>query len=51
MNPAIVDTDVVPVIFKRSPISYDYQRLLEGRLLAISFMTFAELERWTLERN
>ena len=51
MNPAIVDTDVVPVIFKRSPISYDYQRLLEGRLLAISFMTFAGLERWTLERN
>ena len=51
MNPAIVDTDVVSVIFKRTSSAYSYQRLIEGRLLAISFMTLAELDRWTLERN
>ena len=51
MNAAVVDTDVVSVTFKGSLTAHRYQRILEGRLLAISFMTLAELERWTLERN
>jgi hypothetical protein len=37
MNAAIVDTDLV--------LPY-----IKGRLLGISFMTLAELERWSLER-
>ncbi len=51
MNAAIVDTDVVSVTFKGSSTAPLYRGLLEGQLLAISFMTLAELERWTLERN
>ena len=51
MNAAAIDTDVVSITLKGSSLAPFYQGILQGRLLAISFMTLAELERWALERN
>lgn len=50
MNAAIVDTDVVSMLFKGDTRAFAYRPYLTGRLLGISFMTLAELERWSLER-
>jgi tRNA(fMet)-specific endonuclease VapC len=51
MNSAIVDTDVVSMLFKGDTRAFDYRAHITGRLLGISFMTLAELERWSLERD
>jgi predicted nucleic acid-binding protein len=51
MNAAIVDTDVVSMLFKGDTRAHAYRPHITGRLLGISFMTLAELERWSLERN
>ena len=51
MNAAIVDTDVVSMLFKGDTRAQRYRAHLTGRLLGVSFMTLAELERWQLGRN
>jgi tRNA(fMet)-specific endonuclease VapC len=51
MNAAIVDTDVVSILFKGDTRAQACRRHLTGRLLGVSFMTLAELERWPLERG
>jgi tRNA(fMet)-specific endonuclease VapC len=51
MNAAIVDTDVVSMLFKGDTWALAYRPHITGRLLGISFMTLAELERWSLERD
>jgi len=51
MNGAIVDTDVVSILFKGDTRALAYRPYITGRLLGISFMTLAELDRWSLERN
>ena len=51
MNAAIVDTDVVSMLFKGDTRAFAYRPHITGRLLGISFMTLAELERWPLERG
>jgi predicted nucleic acid-binding protein len=51
MNAAVVDTDVVSMLFKGDSRADRFRPHLKGRLLGISFMTLAELERWHLERN
>src|SRR6266571_1715489 len=51
MNAAIVDTDVVSMLFKGDTRAIAYRAHVTGRLLGISFMTLAELERWALERG
>jgi tRNA(fMet)-specific endonuclease VapC len=51
VNAAIVDTDVVSMLFKGDTRAVDYRRHITGRLLGISFMTLAELQRWALERG
>ena len=51
MNAAVVDTDVVSMLFKGDTRALAYRPHITGRLLGISFMTLAELERWSLERN
>src|SRR6266705_507340 len=51
MNVAIVDTDVVSMLFKGDTRAMAYRPHVTGRLLGISFMTLAELERWALERE
>ncbi len=47
----VVDTDVVSYLYKRDTRAEDYRTHLQGKLLTISFMTLAELDRWILERN
>jgi len=49
MNAAIVATDVVSMLFKGDTRALAYRPHITGRLLGISFMTLAELERWMLE--
>lgn len=51
MNAAIVDTDVVSMVFKGDSRALHYHIHLTEGLLGISFMTLAELERWPLERK
>jgi tRNA(fMet)-specific endonuclease VapC len=51
MKAAIVDTDVVSMLFKGDTRALGYRVHVTGRLLGISFMTLAELERWSLERR
>jgi tRNA(fMet)-specific endonuclease VapC len=51
MNAAIVDTDVVSMLFKGDTRALAYRSHVTGRLLGISFMTLAELDRWPLERD
>ena len=51
MKGAIVDTDVVSMLFKGDTRALAYRRHVTGRLLGISVMTLAELERWSLERG
>src|SRR4029077_13260854 len=50
MKAAVVDTDVVSMLFKGDTRALAYRSHVTGRLLGISFMTLAELERWSLER-
>jgi tRNA(fMet)-specific endonuclease VapC len=51
MNGAVVDTDVVSMLFKADTRATAYRSYFTGRLLGISFMTLAELDRWALERG
>lgn len=46
-----MDTDVVSFLFKNDSRAELYRPHLSGRLLAISFMTVAELYRWALQHN
>ena len=47
----IVDTDVVSFLFKGDTRAYEYRQHLQGKTLAISFMTVAELYQWAYSRN
>ena len=51
MKAAIVDTDVVSMVFKGDSRAQQFRSHISGRLLGICFMTLAELERWQLERH
>jgi hypothetical protein len=51
MKAAIVDNDVVSMLFKGVTRALAYRVHVTGRLLGISFMTLAELERCALERG
>jgi tRNA(fMet)-specific endonuclease VapC len=47
----VVDTDVVSFLYKRDTRAAAYRERLDGRLLLVSFMAIAELDRWALDRN
>lgn len=47
----VVDTDVISFLYKRDSRALLYTPHLDGKLALISFMTIAELHRWTLERQ
>jgi len=47
----VVDTDVVSFIYKHDTRAEAYGPHLDGKLLLVSFMVIAELDRWALERN
>jgi len=39
------------MLFKGDSRAHNYRGHMTGRLLGISFMTLAELDRWSLDRN
>lgn len=49
--PAVIDTDVVSFLFKRDSRAKVYEPHLNDPPFLISFMSLAELRRWSLERN
>jgi tRNA(fMet)-specific endonuclease VapC len=49
--PLVIDTDVVSYLYKRDTRARLYEPHLNNPPFIISFMTLAELRRWTLERN
>ena len=49
MSSVVVDTDVVSFVFKHHPIGPQYDADLADRTLIVSFMTLAELDRWTIQ--
>ncbi len=51
MNVVLVDTNVVSYVFKRDTRAHLYAPHLNGRTLAISFMTVAELYQWAAVRD
>jgi hypothetical protein len=51
MASVVVDTDVVSFLFKHDTHAEPYRPHLTEKLLVLSFMTIAELDRWVLERN
>jgi tRNA(fMet)-specific endonuclease VapC len=48
---ALVDTNLISFLAKNDTRGALYRPHLAGKLLVISFMTVAELDRWALERN
>ena len=51
METRLLDTDVASFLFKRSRQAERFRSLVEGRRLALSFMSVAELYRWTIARK
>ena len=49
--PIVVDTDVISFELKRDTRSEFYEQHLRDRLVVVTFMTVAELERWTIAHN
>jgi hypothetical protein len=49
MSSVVVDTDVISFVFKNHPIGPQCNADLAGRTLIASFMTVAELDRWTIQ--
>jgi len=47
----VVDTDVISYLLRRDSRAELFRPYLTGKLLAVSFMTIAELDRWALQRN
>jgi hypothetical protein len=51
MASVVVDADVLSFLFKCDSRAEWYRPHLTGKLLVLSFMTVAELDRWALARN
>jgi predicted nucleic acid-binding protein len=47
----VIDTDVISYLYKHDTRAAVYGPHLDGKLLLISFMVIAELDRWALERQ
>ncbi len=51
MGVIVLDTDLVSFLFKGDSRAAAYLPYLEERTWAVSFMTVAELDRWTIQRQ
>jgi tRNA(fMet)-specific endonuclease VapC len=49
--PVVIDTDVLSFLYKRDTRAKLYEPHLNDPPFIVSFMSLAELRRWTLERN
>ena len=47
----VVDTDVISYVFRLDSRREQFEPYLTDTTVFVSFMTIAELERWTIERN
>ena len=47
----LLDTDVASFFFKNSPRAKPFRPLIKGKLLALAFVSVAELFKWTLKRR
>lgn len=47
----VVDTDVLSYILRDDTRAVPYQQALVGRTVFVSFMTVAELDRWSIQRQ
>ena len=47
----LVDTDVTSDLFKRRARAGHYKRTIQGKRLALSFMSVAELYKWSVKRK
>jgi tRNA(fMet)-specific endonuclease VapC len=56
-SPVVVDTDVISFVFKNHSLARNYGKILAGRPLIVSLITFAEIEfgmeaaRWGLRQR
>lgn len=51
MSIVLVDTNIVSYLFKGDTRAQEYEPLLQGHRLAVSFMTIAELFEWAMSRT
>ncbi|WP_017326086.1 type II toxin-antitoxin system VapC family toxin [Synechococcus sp. PCC 7336] len=51
MDVVLLDTDVFSIILKGASQARDYQYIIAGKRMALSFMTVAELFQWGYMRN
>lgn len=51
MDKRLIDTCVVSYLFKNHSLATYYRPFLAGKLLNLSFMSLAELYRWSMERH
>ncbi len=51
MSLVLIDTNIASFIFKGSAYAEPYEALLNGRELALSFMSIAELYQWAFIRQ
>lgn len=51
MDTVLVDTDVFSFLLKRDTRAALYRPHLDGKRVALCFMTVAELHRWAVERS
>jgi tRNA(fMet)-specific endonuclease VapC len=49
MSDVVVDTDIASYVFKNHTLASLYYREIYGGVAYLSFMTIAELKRWTLQ--
>lgn len=47
----LLDTDVVSLLFKGSPDGDRFKEIVTGKIVAVSFITVAELHCWALHKN
>ncbi|RLB91989.1 MAG: type II toxin-antitoxin system VapC family toxin [Deltaproteobacteria bacterium] len=51
MSAVVVDTNIISYLIKNHTVAQQYRPHLENRVLVVSFMTVAELDRWAIEHN
>lgn len=51
MDAVLLDTDVFSFLFKKDTRREPYLADIKGRRLCVSFMTVAELKKWSIKRN
>lgn len=51
MSGVLLDTDVISFLFKNHPLAARYDAEVADRVVLVSFMSVAELDRWAIRSN